>query len=87
MSKMSKADVLISGLSGLGVEIGWLKITKVLYSFLKAKNVVLAGVKSITLHDSVVATHKDQSTQVHCIHLYFVLTQYCSFSLVKINLV
>ncbi|KAJ3153574.1 SPS-sensor component ptr3 [Geranomyces variabilis] len=37
MKKMSNSNVLIVGLKGLGVEI--------------AKNVILAGVKSVTLHD------------------------------------
>lgn len=37
MRKMGAANVLISGMKGLGVEI--------------AKNVVLAGVKSVTIHD------------------------------------
>ena len=37
MKKMAQANVLISGLKGLGVEV--------------AKNVILGGVKSVTLHD------------------------------------
>ncbi|XP_050457756.1 ubiquitin-like modifier-activating enzyme 1 [Cataglyphis hispanica] len=37
MRRMASSDVLISGLGGLGVEI--------------AKNVILGGVKSVTLHD------------------------------------
>jgi len=37
VKKQSKATVFISGLDNLGVEI--------------AKNIVLAGVKKITLHD------------------------------------
>jgi ubiquitin-activating enzyme E1 len=37
MAAMAKSTVLIVGLDGLGVEI--------------AKNIVLAGVKSVTLHD------------------------------------
>ena len=37
MKKMAQANVLISGLRGLGVEV--------------AKNVILGGVKSVTLHD------------------------------------
>ncbi|XP_072747633.1 ubiquitin-like modifier-activating enzyme 1 [Anoplolepis gracilipes] len=39
MRRMASSDVLISGLGGLGVEI--------------AKNVILGGVKSVTLHDNV----------------------------------
>ncbi|KAH3762914.1 ubiquitin activating enzyme E1 [Pelomyxa schiedti] len=49
MKKMSVSDVFISGLSGLGVEI--------------AKNVALAGVRSITLHDTVLTSLHDLSTQ------------------------
>ena len=40
MRRMATSNVLISGLGGLGVEI--------------AKNVILGGVKSVTLHDSTV---------------------------------
>lgn len=49
MRRMAASDVLISGLGGLGVEI--------------AKNVILAGVKSVTLHDQQVCTVKDLSSQ------------------------
>lgn len=38
MERMQNASVLISGLKGLGMEI--------------AKNVILSGVKSVTLHDT-----------------------------------
>eukprot|EP01105_Mastigella_eilhardi_P013353 TRINITY_DN3039_c0_g1_i3.p1 TRINITY_DN3039_c0_g1~~TRINITY_DN3039_c0_g1_i3.p1 ORF type:complete len:915 (+),score=226.01 TRINITY_DN3039_c0_g1_i3:38-2746(+) len=48
MSKMSKSDVLVAGVSGLGVEI--------------AKNIALAGVRSITLQDTVAASNMDLST-------------------------
>lgn len=51
MKKMAVSDVLISGLGGLGVEI--------------AKNVILAGVKSVTLHDTAVCTLKDLSSQFY----------------------
>ena len=37
MQNMSKSNILISGMNGLGVEI--------------AKNIILSGVKSVTLHD------------------------------------
>ena len=39
MKKMAQANVLISGMKGLGLE--------------SAKNVILGGVKSVTLHDEV----------------------------------
>ena len=48
---MQNAKVIISGCGGLGVEI--------------AKNVCLAGVKAVTLHDNVVATSKDLSSQFY----------------------
>lgn len=51
MRKMASSDVLISGLGGLGVEV--------------AKNVILGGVKSVTLHDSVACTYKDLSSQFY----------------------
>lgn len=50
MKKMSVAHVLVVGLKGLGVEI--------------AKNVVLAGVKSVTLWDPTPAEISDLSAQV-----------------------
>lgn len=51
MRKMATSDVLISGLGGLGVEV--------------AKNVILGGVKSVTLHDTVVCTYGDLSSQFY----------------------
>jgi len=52
MKKMGASTVLVSGMKGLGVEI--------------AKNVVLGGVKSVTLHDSGIATAEDMCSQVSC---------------------
>ena len=49
MRRMAGATVLIVGLKGLGVEI--------------AKNVVLAGVKSVTLHDDAPVALSDLSAQ------------------------
>lgn len=51
MLKMQNADILVSGLGGLGVEI--------------AKNLILGGVKSVTLHDQSVCTVKDLSSQFY----------------------
>ena len=45
MQKLRKANVLISGINGLGAEI--------------AKNVILANVNAVTLHDSKAATVAD----------------------------
>ncbi len=39
MEKMQKSNILISGMKGLGIEI--------------AKNVILGGVKRVTIHDQV----------------------------------
>jgi ubiquitin-activating enzyme E1 len=51
MAKMAKASVFISGMDGLGVEI--------------AKNIALAGVKSLTIHDTKPTTMLDLSTQFY----------------------
>jgi len=51
MARMFSAKVLLIGLRGLGVEI--------------AKNVILAGVKSITLHDDEPASLLDLSAQFY----------------------
>ena len=50
MKKMAVSNVLIVGLKGLGVEI--------------AKNVILAGVKAVTLHDPEPTKIEDLGTQV-----------------------
>lgn len=50
MRKMARSDVLISGMNGLGVEI--------------AKNVILSGVKSVTVHDQELCKISDLSSQV-----------------------
>lgn len=49
--RMGAANVLVVGLNGLGVEI--------------AKNIVLAGVKSVTLHDNTPAALADLSAQFY----------------------
>src|SRR5271155_3576831 len=49
MKRMSASNVLIVGLKGLGVEI--------------AKNIALAGVKSVTLHDPDPVAISDLSSQ------------------------
>ena len=49
MKRMGSSNILISGLKGLGVEI--------------AKNIALAGVKSLTLHDPHQVTISDLSSQ------------------------
>lgn len=49
MKQMAHSSVFISGLGGLGIEI--------------AKNVVLAGVKSLTVHDNNICLIQDLGTQ------------------------
>lgn len=51
MRRMQNADILISGVGGLGVEI--------------AKNIILGGIKSLTLHDSNNCSVKDLSSQFY----------------------
>ena len=49
--RMAKSDVLIVGMNGLGIET--------------AKNVILAGVKSVTLHDDTLASMNDLASQFY----------------------
>uniref|UniRef100_A0A8C5X5T0 E1 ubiquitin-activating enzyme n=1 Tax=Malurus cyaneus samueli TaxID=2593467 RepID=A0A8C5X5T0_9PASS len=51
MKRMQTSNVLVSGLRGLGVEV--------------AKNLVLGGVKSVTLHDPHPATWTDLASQFY----------------------
>ncbi|KAK7794144.1 hypothetical protein R5R35_012527 [Gryllus longicercus] len=51
MRRMASSDVLISGLGGLGVEV--------------AKNVILGGVKSVTLHDVAQCKIEDLTSQFY----------------------
>lgn len=51
MQRMAGSSVLIMGLGGLGVEL--------------AKNIILAGVKSVTLYDPTPATYYDLSSQFY----------------------
>ncbi|KAI8036386.1 hypothetical protein M5D96_010980 [Drosophila gunungcola] len=51
MRRMANSDILVSGLGGLGLEI--------------AKNVILGGVKSITLHDTATCGLHDLSSQFY----------------------
>jgi len=51
MRRMANSDILISGMSGLGVEV--------------AKDIILAGVKSVILHDSANTTMSDLSSQFY----------------------
>jgi len=87
MIRMSQSNVLIIGMTGLGVEIGK-KFYKVfiirllnvvnwfyfiLYIFIwTAKNVVLAGVKSVTIYDPELIQISDLSSQVYIIIKSFI---------------
>lgn len=51
MRKMADSNILIVGLGGLGVEI--------------AKNVILTGVKSVTIHDNTICSIPDLSSQFY----------------------
>jgi ubiquitin-activating enzyme E1 len=51
MRKMQNADVLVSGIGGVGVEI--------------VKNIVLGGVRSVTLHDQANCGLRDLSAQFY----------------------
>jgi ubiquitin-activating enzyme E1 len=51
MRRMQSSDILISGVGGLGIEI--------------AKNIILGGVKSVTLHDTLACCVKDFSSQFY----------------------
>ena len=48
IKQLSKSACLISGMNGVGVEI--------------AKNIILSGVRTVTLHDDTVTTLMDLST-------------------------
>ena len=67
MKRMSTSNVLIVGLDGLGIEIGeWSSLPSLLRTLIRftAKNIALAGVKSLTIFDPEPVTIKDLGTQV-----------------------
>jgi len=59
---MSASSVLVVGLNGLGCEIG--THSQAFFVLMLAKNVILAGVKSVTLYDPTPVQMSDLSTQV-----------------------
>lgn len=88
---MAASNVLIVGLQGLGVEIGKPAKQRGLRNYLirhthTAKNIVLAGVKSVTIYDPEPVTLQDLSSQASRIftssQLYLNLG-HCSSSSVK----
>jgi len=66
MKKMAVSNVLIVGLQGLGAEIGkpLCQLSFDSNESSTAKNVCLAGVKSVTLYDPEPVTVQDLSSQV-----------------------
>ena len=50
MRKMQSASILICGMGGLGLEI--------------AKNIILGGIRWVTIHDTKKVSYDDFSTQV-----------------------
>jgi ubiquitin-activating enzyme E1 len=68
MKKMATSNVLIVGMKGLGVEIGSYKVIYSTFGVgcltLVAKNVALAGVKSVTIYDPSPVEIADLGTQV-----------------------
>jgi molybdopterin/thiamine biosynthesis adenylyltransferase len=67
MAKITKTEVLVVGLTGLGVEYGMKLIFCGATSILThpvAKNTILAGVKAVVLHDDEPTTYTDLSSQV-----------------------
>lgn len=66
MKRMSISNVLIVGLDGLGIEIGEpsSNFTSAKIHSVVAKNIALAGVKSLTIFDPSPVTIRDLGTQV-----------------------
>lgn len=70
MSRLREAKILISGMGGLGVEI--------------AKNLILGGVRHVTIHDTKLASHIDLSSQVSFI-CYRDFMQHSEFWMTETN--
>lgn len=68
MKRMAASNVLIVGLDGLGVEIGARMNTcyreRDAHGINLAKNIILAGVKSVTVYDPEPVQIQDLSSQV-----------------------
>lgn len=67
MKRMAASNALIVGMNGLGVEIGTpyiYNISRFSFIFGSAKNIVLAGVKSVSIFDPETVKIQDLSTQV-----------------------
>jgi ubiquitin-activating enzyme E1 len=68
MKRMAASNVLIVGLDGLGVEIGarvnMRNRERDAHGTILAKNIILAGVKSVTVYDPEPVRIQDLSSQV-----------------------
>jgi len=72
MKRMALSNVLVSGMGGLGVEV--------------AKNIVLGGVKSVTVHDDTAARWSDLSSQVrHLVHYVIVCSGFAHHCLFEFH--
>lgn len=71
MRRMASSDILISGLGGLGIEI--------------AKNIILAGVKSVTIHDEKVSQMNDLTSQFYLNDLGKNRAESCLEQLAELN--
>jgi len=75
MKRMAASNVLLVGLDGLGVEIG----ARIFYALFRvmlmkphlAKNIILAGVKSVTVYDPELVQIQDLSSQASTRHFIF----------------
>ena len=88
MKRMAASNVLIVGLKGLGVEIGEAQLAYAPYSLLTiytslaAKNVILAGVKSVTVYDPEPVEVQDLSSQASgCMPVYGIVLMHPQFFL------
>ncbi len=87
MKKMAVSNVLIVGVQGLGVEIGnaagsrYCGRTNAIR--IAAKDIVLAGVKSVTIYDPEPVTIQDLSTQVRGATPMAVELCLCAFSVLS----
>ena len=66
MRRLSDSCVYLCGLGGVGVEVGNGTFLLMTYQYLHvAKNLVLAGVKSLILDDSSICTAEDMASQFY----------------------
>lgn len=82
MKRMAASNVLIVGVRGLGIEIGWRFLSICTFTqpliFYEAKNIVLAGVRSVTIFDPEPVQIQDLGTQVRYCRLSTMCHAYLS---------